>query len=139
MIDESRRKMREAKSEICAARFYSSPPAPGPSIMWFVYIVRCADDTLYTGIARDVERRVNEHNAAGRLGANYTRARRPVALVYTEAVESRSSAARREHEIKQMTRPRKDELLKASRMPGLTKNAVTGGEPEAAARVCILS
>jgi len=131
--------MREAKSEIRAARFYPPPPGSGPSIMWFVYIVRCADDTLYTGIAMDVERRVNEHNAAGRLGANYTRARRPVALVYAEAVESRSSAARREHEIKQMTRPRKDELLKASRMPGLTKNAVTGGEPEAAARVCRLS
>ena len=139
MIDASRRQMREAKSEIRAARFYPPPPGSGPSIMWFVYIVRCADDTLYTGIAMDVERRVYEHNAAGRLGANYTRARRPVALVYAEAVESRSSAARREHEIKQMTRPRKDELLKASRMPGLTKNAVTGGEPEAAARVCRLS
>jgi putative endonuclease len=108
-------------------------------MLWFVYIVRCADDSLYTGIAKDVARRVGEHNATGRLGANYTRARRPVALVYTEAVESRSAAARREHEIKQMTRLGKDELLKASRLPNPTKNAVPDGEPEAAAGVWRLS
>lgn len=80
--------------------------------MWFVYIVRCADETLYTGIAKDVARRVEEHNSNDVLGANYTRARRPVALVYTEAVESRSEAAKREYEIKQLTRLRKVELLK---------------------------
>lgn len=80
--------------------------------MWFVYMVRCADDTLYTGIAKDVARRVEEHNSDNALGANYTRARRPVALVYTQAVESRSAAAKREYEIKQLTRPGKDELLK---------------------------
>jgi putative endonuclease len=80
--------------------------------MWFVYMVRCADDTLYTGIARDVARRVEEHNSDNALGANYTRARRPVALVYTQAVESRSVAAKREYEIKQLTRSGKDELLK---------------------------
>jgi predicted GIY-YIG superfamily endonuclease len=80
--------------------------------MWFVYIVRCADDTLYTGIAKDVARRVEEHNSNASLGANYTRARRPVALVYTEAVQTRSAAAKREFEIKQMTRPAKDGLLK---------------------------
>ena len=80
--------------------------------MWFVYMVRCADDTLYTGIAKDVARRVKEHNSDNVLGANYTRARRPVALVYTQAVESRSAAAKREYEIKQLTRSGKDELLK---------------------------
>ena len=80
--------------------------------MWFVYIVRCADDTLYTGIAKDVARRVEEHNSNDVLGASYTRGRRPVALVYTEAVETRSAAAKREYEIKQMTRQGKDELLK---------------------------
>ncbi|MBI3527255.1 MAG: GIY-YIG nuclease family protein [Betaproteobacteria bacterium] len=80
--------------------------------MWFVYIVRCADDTLYTGIAKDVARRVEEHNSNNLLAANYTRARRPVAMVYEEAVETRSAAARREYEIKQMTRQRKEELLK---------------------------
>ncbi len=80
--------------------------------MWFIYIVRCADDTLYTGIAKDVDRRVAEHNSNGGLAANYTRARRPVALVYSEAVDTRSAALKREYEIKQLTRQEKDELLK---------------------------
>lgn len=67
---------------------------------WTVYIVRCADQTLYTGIARDVASRVAEHNA-GR-GAKYTRGRVPVELVYTEHAESRSAAQRREREIKRL-------------------------------------
>lgn len=79
--------------------------------MWFVYIVRCADGTLYTGIARDVTRRVEEHNSNNLLAANYTRARRPVALVHTEAVKTRSAAARREYEIKQKTRHEKEALI----------------------------
>ena len=81
--------------------------------MWFVYIVRCADDTLYTGIAKDVARRIEEHNSNNRLGAAYTRGRRPVVLVHREAVKTRSAAARREYEIKQMTRAGKQALLKA--------------------------
>ena len=81
--------------------------------MWFVYIVRCADDTLYTGIAKDVARRVEEHNSNNRLAAAYTRARRPVALVHREALKTRSAAAKREYEIKQMTRQEKQALLKA--------------------------
>ena len=80
--------------------------------MWSVYIVRCADDTLYTGIAKDVARRVEEHNSNNLLAASYTRGRRPVALVYEEAVETRSAAARREYEIKQMTREGKEELTR---------------------------
>jgi putative endonuclease len=91
--------------------------------MWFVYMVRCADDTLYTGIAKDVARRVGEHNSDNALGANYTRARRPVALVYTQAVESRSAAAKREHEIKQLTRSDKDELLKRAGLKARRKAA----------------
>jgi putative endonuclease len=67
---------------------------------WFVYILRCADDTLYTGISTDVARRVDEHNAGAALGARYTRARRPVVLVYQESVLNRSAALRREREIK---------------------------------------
>ena len=50
---------------------------------WFVYIVRCADNSLYTGIAADVDRRVAEHNSTGNLAAKYTRARQPVSLVYS--------------------------------------------------------
>ena len=79
--------------------------------MWFVYIVRCADDTLYTGIAKDVTRRIEEHNSNNVLAASYTRARRPVALVHREAVKTRSAAARREYEIKQMTRLEKEYLI----------------------------
>lgn len=76
---------------------------------WSVYIVRCADGTLYTGIARDVRRRVDEHNAA--LGARYTRSRRPVTLVYYEPADSRSTASRRENELKRLTRAQKEGLL----------------------------
>lgn len=73
--------------------------------MPFVYLVRCADDTLYTGWAVDVTARVKTHNA-GR-GAKYTQARRPVTLVYSEASPSRSDAMRREREIKRWPRARK--------------------------------
>jgi putative endonuclease len=78
---------------------------------WFVYIVRCADNTLYTGITRDTQRRVQEHNADNRLGARYTRARRPVALVYREGHASRAAAAQREAAIKQLPRWRKEILI----------------------------
>ena len=78
---------------------------------WNVYIVRCADGTLYTGIARDVARRVAEHNTDPRLAARYTRARLPVKLVYQESAESRSAASKREYEIKQLSRADKLALL----------------------------
>ncbi len=84
---------------------------------WFVYIVRCSDKTLYTGIAKDVSRRVLEHNSNDRLAARYTRGRRPVALVYSEKAKTQSAAARREYEIKQMTREEKKALLKLRRKP----------------------
>ena len=74
---------------------------------WFVYILRCADDTLYTGITTDVARRVEEHNADGVPGARYTRGRRPVAVVYVEEAASRSAASRREAAIKQLARKSK--------------------------------
>ncbi len=78
---------------------------------WNVYIVRCADGSLYTGIAKDVERRLEEHNHDDQLGAKYTRGRRPVKLVYTETLANRSDAARREHEIKRMKRIEKRKLI----------------------------
>jgi len=78
---------------------------------WFVYIVRCADDSLYTGIAKDVDRRIQEHNEGDKLAAKYTRARRPVALVYQESCESRSVATKREMEIKKLTKQEKSGLL----------------------------
>lgn len=73
--------------------------------MPFVYMVRCADGTLYTGWAVDVAARVRAHNA-GR-GARYTRARRPVTLVFSEAQPDRSAALRRERALKKLPRARK--------------------------------
>lgn len=74
---------------------------------WYLYMVRCADDTLYTGITTDVQRRLDEHNGDDRIGARYTRARRPVVLVYSEQAENRSAAASREAAIKKLTRRQK--------------------------------
>ena len=78
---------------------------------WIVYILRCKDDSLYTGITIDIERRLAEHNGDNRLGARYTRARRPVTLVYQEQVASRSLASRREAEIKQLSKAEKELLI----------------------------
>lgn len=69
----------------------------------YVYILRCSDDTLYTGIAKDVQKRLLEHNESNK-GAKYTKVRRPVKLVYTEKSQDRSSASKREYAIKQLTR-----------------------------------
>lgn len=76
-----------------------------------VYIVRCSDGTLYTGITLDIERRLREHNGHIRGGAKYTRAKGPVELVYTELCNDRSDAARREYQIKHMTRIEKEALI----------------------------
>jgi len=73
---------------------------------YFLYILRCSDDTLYTGITTDIERRLKEHNL-GTKGAKYTRSRRPVKLVYKEKLEDKSSALKREYEIKKMSRKKK--------------------------------
>ena len=78
---------------------------------WFVYILRCNDGSLYTGVAKDVARRVEEHNSDNQRGAKYTRARRPVSLVYQEQVASRSAAGKREHEIKQLKKSVKEQLI----------------------------
>ncbi len=78
---------------------------------WSVYIVRCADASLYTGIAKDLVRRIDEHNRSDQLGAKYTRGRRPVMLVYHESTPSRGEAARREYEIKRLKREAKEALI----------------------------
>lgn len=80
--------------------------------MWHVYIVECADGTLYTGVARDVEARVADHNA-GR-GAKYTRSRLPVELIYREDAADHGAALRREHVIKQMVPAEKRKLIAGS-------------------------
>jgi len=69
---------------------------------WYVYIVRCNDDTLHTGITTDLKRRIAEHNSKYG-GGKYTRSRRPVQLVYSEKFESRSEALKREHQMERKT------------------------------------
>lgn len=76
---------------------------------WFVYILRCADGTFYTGATDDVARRAEVHNSG--KGAKYTRGRRPVEVVYFEECESYSAALKREYAIKQLTRPQKLALI----------------------------
>jgi len=77
---------------------------------WYVYILKCNDETLYTGITTDLKRRVEEHNGSLK-GAKYTRIRRPVELVYAESCKDKSSAAVREIEIKKLSRAKKLALL----------------------------
>lgn len=76
---------------------------------WYVYILRCADESYYTGCSPDLEARLHAHNA-GRA-AKYTRGRLPVAMVYHEKHPSRSLAAKREYQIKQLTRAQKIALI----------------------------
>ncbi len=89
----------------------SADAAAAKSPGWFVYVVRCADGSLYTGVTTDLRARIATHNA-GR-GAKYTRSRLPVELVYQEPVADRSAALRREHRIRQL--------------PGHAKRALVAG------------
>lgn len=84
----------------------------GGRAAWFVYMLRCADGTLYTGITTDVDRRVVEHNGGSGLGARYTRSRRPVTLAHVEPARDRAEAARREAAIKRLDRAHKLALCK---------------------------
>lgn len=77
---------------------------------WSVYILRCADDTLYTGVTTDTARRLHEHNNT-RAGAAYTRARRPVELAFELPCSSRSHALKAEYAIKQLDRAKKVSLV----------------------------
>jgi putative endonuclease len=99
------------------------------SRMWFVYIVRCADRSLYTGITTDANRRVEQHNC-GR-GARYTRARCPVRLVYLESAGDRGAALRREHEIKRMSPGEKRRLVRLARSGGDVQGSRCGKRSEA--------
>ena len=86
--------------------------------VWHIYILRCRDGSLYAGITTDLQRRVHEHNHTSQ-GARYTRARRPVELAYSEEVDSRSAACRREWEIRQLKSTQKTQLI-------LSASAVSG-------------
>jgi putative endonuclease len=76
---------------------------------WTVYVARCRDGTLYTGITTDPDRRLAEHNAGS--GGAYTRNRLPLVIIYREPAQDRSSAQRRERAIKRLTRVQKEMLI----------------------------
>nr|WP_321266598.1 DUF429 domain-containing protein [uncultured Sulfurimonas sp.] len=84
-----------------------------PISRWKVYMLRCADDTLYTGVTTDLKRRVDEHNTSN-LGAKYTRAKRPVELVYFQNCDDKVDATKKEYAIKQLSRKEKLKLIDAS-------------------------
>ena len=88
---------------------------------FYVYMLRCADGTLYTGYTDDPERRLRVHNAG--KGAKYTRSRRPVELVYREILEDKSAALRREREIKRLNRAQKLNLIAAQSKESETEAA----------------
>lgn len=90
-----------------------------------VYVLECADGSLYTGYTTDVERRVAEHDAGE--GARYTRGRAPVRLVHVETYPTRSAAMRREAEIKAMPRPRKVALVASA--PSTSSSSDRGRAP----------
>ena len=79
---------------------------------WFVYILRCADGSLYTGITNDLTRRCDQHNAG--KASRYTRSRLPVVIVYQEVQISRGEALKRELEIKALSRQAKESLIRAA-------------------------
>lgn len=81
---------------------------------WVVYIVECADGSLYTGVAIDLERRVAQHNGELAGGSRYTRVRRPVAVVWSESAVDRSTAQQREAAIKKLSRRLKEKLLESA-------------------------
>jgi putative endonuclease len=78
--------------------------------MYFLYILQCADHTFYTGITTNLDRRIKEHNSS-KLGAKYTKARRPVKLIYSKNFENRSEASIEESRIKKLTRQEKLNLI----------------------------
>lgn len=98
------------KTEIAELNVKEDNAADNPT-EWFVYILRCADDSFYTGITTDLNRRCDQHNAG--TASRYTRSRLPVSMVYHEIQTTRSLALKRELEIKAMSRKVKEELIKS--------------------------
>ena len=78
---------------------------------WFVYYLRCADNSLYAGITTDISRRLVEHNTCNKRGAKYTRVRRPVHLAYAEHQENRQLASKREYQLKKLSKAQKEALV----------------------------
>ena len=81
---------------------------------WYLYVVRCSDETFYTGVTTNIARRINEHNTSHR-GAKYTRTRRPVELVFWSDFESRATAQQAEYKFKKLTRAQKEKVINEGR------------------------
>ncbi len=81
--------------------------------MYFFYMLRCIDNSLYSGVTTNLERRVEEHNAGKSKAAKYTRSRIPVKLVYFEPFPSKADAMKREYEVKQWTKLQKETLVQS--------------------------
>lgn len=79
---------------------------------WSLYLIRASDNSLYTGITTDVERRFNEHQQGGALAARYLRYRQPLTLCYQVTLDSRPTALKAEYRIKRLSKPAKEALLK---------------------------
>ncbi|OUR59897.1 endonuclease [Colwellia sp. 39_35_sub15_T18] len=77
---------------------------------WYVYLLRCNDNSLYAGITTNIERRLHQHNHT-KLGAKYTRAKRPVTLVFIESAADKSTASKREYQLKKLTKIKKEQLV----------------------------
>lgn len=101
--------MRKATRERWLNRIQAHLAAPGASRPWFAYVVRCADGSLYTGIATDLAKRVAAHNAG--TGAKYTRGRGPIQLVWSRKMKTGTEARRLEAAIKKRTRAEKEALV----------------------------
>ena len=89
--------------------WYNGHKKGGEAVAWYVYMLRCGDGTLYTGITDDVDRRLAAHRSG--KGAKYTRGRGPLELVYTEEQPDKSAALRREVQIKKLRREQKEALI----------------------------
>jgi putative endonuclease len=86
-------------------------------VIWSIYILRCGDGTLYTGVATDVLRRFEEHCSQGPKAAKYVRGRLPLQVVYTCEMGTRSEAQKEEWRVKQLTREQKEVLIRSGRSP----------------------
>ncbi len=91
---------------------------PGKAPLWQVYLLQCADQSLYAGVTTDLVRRLLQHNGQLAGGARYTKARRPVALVWSEACDSRSEAQQREYALRCLSREQKLALIASAQEGG---------------------
>ena len=82
---------------------------------WYLYLIRCRDSTLYTGISTDVDRRLAQHQGEGNAGSRYLKGRGPLSLVFQEKLGSKSLALKVERRVKRMSKARKEKLIKVSR------------------------